>query len=226
MTDKQSWLSKVFGGKKGAPPDTQTAIQKLRETEEMLEKKTAFLEGKIQTELEIAKKNGTRNKRAALMALKRKKKYEKQLQQIDGTLSTIEFQREALESAGTNTEVLKAMEYAAKALKGAHASMDVDQVHDIMDEVAEQHEVADEIANAISNPVGFNNDLDEDELEAELEELEQEALDEKMLDIGAPSASVDVELPSVPTGEPRAAESSKGRSKEDEELAELSAWAS
>ena len=42
---------------------------------------------------------------AALMALKRKKRLEKQLQQIDGTLSTIEFQREALENAQTNTEV-------------------------------------------------------------------------------------------------------------------------
>ena len=44
---------------------------------------------------------------AALQALKRKKRYEKQLQQIDGTLSTIEFQRDALENASTNTEVLK-----------------------------------------------------------------------------------------------------------------------
>lgn len=56
----------------------------------------------------------------ALAALKRKKRYEKQLQQIDGTLSTIEFQREALENSSTNTEVLKVMGTAAKALKGAH----------------------------------------------------------------------------------------------------------
>ena len=57
---------------------------------------------------------------AALNALKRKKRLEKQLAQIDGTLSTIEFQREALENAQTNTEVLKNMSYAAKALKAAH----------------------------------------------------------------------------------------------------------
>ena len=56
----------------------------------------------------------------ALQALKRKKRYEKQLTQIDGTLSTIEFQREALENASTNTEVLKVMGSAAKALKSAH----------------------------------------------------------------------------------------------------------
>ena len=50
-------------------------------------------------------------------ALKRKKRLEKQLQQIDGTLSTIEFQREALENAQTNIKVLNNMSFAAKALK-------------------------------------------------------------------------------------------------------------
>lgn len=59
----------------------------------------------------------------AIQALKRKKKYEKQLQQIDGTLSTIEMQREALESANTNTAVLKTMKDAADAMKAAHNHM-------------------------------------------------------------------------------------------------------
>ena len=59
----------------------------------------------------------------ALQALKRKKRFEKQLLQIDGTLSTIEFQREALENASTNREVLTVMGDAAKALKSAHNNM-------------------------------------------------------------------------------------------------------
>jgi charged multivesicular body protein 4 len=49
--------------------------------------------------------------------------------QIDGTLTTIEQQREALEGANTNTAVLQTMGEAAKALKKAHADMDVDQVN-------------------------------------------------------------------------------------------------
>ena len=53
-------------------------------------------EKKIEQEVGVARKNAKTNKRAALQALKRKKRYEKQLQQIDGTLSTIEMQREAL----------------------------------------------------------------------------------------------------------------------------------
>jgi Snf7 len=59
----------------------------------------------------------------AIAALKRKKRFEKQLLQIDGTLSTIEFQREALENANTNTEVLKIMGVASKSLKAAHQNL-------------------------------------------------------------------------------------------------------
>ncbi len=60
-------LAKVFGsGKKGEAPSPQVAIQKLRETEEMLTKKTDFLEKKIQTEQALAKKHGMKNKRGTI----------------------------------------------------------------------------------------------------------------------------------------------------------------
>lgn len=60
-----SLFGKIFGGggKGGKGPSPQEAIQKLRETEEMLTKKQEFLEKKIDQELQIAKKNGTKNKR-------------------------------------------------------------------------------------------------------------------------------------------------------------------
>ncbi|XP_019629356.1 PREDICTED: charged multivesicular body protein 4c-like isoform X2 [Branchiostoma belcheri] len=216
-----SLIAKMFGGgKKQAQPTPGEAIQKLRETEEMLEKKSEFLESKVQKELAIAKKNGTKNKRVALQALKRKKRYEKQLTQIDGTLSTIEFQREALENANTNTEVLKTMGYAAKALKAAHQHLDIDTVDDLMADIQEQQDLAQEISDAISKPVGFGEDVDEDDLLAELEELEQEDLDEKLLDINAPTE----ELPSVPGHKIPAAQAAVAD--EDDEMKELAAWAS
>lgn len=37
----------------------------------------------------------------------------------------------------------------------------VDDVHNLMDEVAEQQEIANEISDAISNPIGFGQDVDE-----------------------------------------------------------------
>lgn len=59
-----SFFSKVFGGKKEpAAPSTAEAIQKLRETEDMLIKKQEFLESKIDNEVLVAKKNASKNKR-------------------------------------------------------------------------------------------------------------------------------------------------------------------
>ena len=93
----------------------------------------------------------------------------------------------------------------------------------MMDDIAEQQDVAREISEAISNPVAFGQDIDEaslhilvlwrhihlkfvvqDELERELEELEQEELDNELLNVPAAAS-----LPSVPTGEPAAAAGGK-----------------
>ncbi|XP_068768886.1 charged multivesicular body protein 4b isoform X2 [Struthio camelus] len=233
-------LGKLFGtgaGGKGAGkgPSPQEAIQRLRDTEEMLSKKQEFLEKKIEQELAAARKHGTKNKRgerrgggrpgaatAALQALKRKKRYEKQLAQIDGTLSTIEFQREALENANTNTEVLKNMGFAAKAMKAAHDNMDIDKVDELMQDIAEQQELADEISTAISKPVGFGEEFDEDELMAELEELEQEELDKNLLEISGPEA---VPLPNVPSISIPSKPAKKKEEEEDDDMKELEAWA-
>lgn len=196
-----SLLGKLFGGKSNATkaPTPQEAIQKLLEIEDLLRKRQDVLEKKIDEELKTAKTNGVKNKRVALQALKRKKRYEMQLNQIDGTLTTLEYQREALENANTNTEVLKTMGEAAKAFKAAHLELDVDKVQDLKDDIAEQQDLANEIANVISSPMGIDAQLDEDDLLKELEELEQENLDNELLNI--PPAATE-SLPKVPTGEP------------------------
>ncbi|MPC80181.1 hypothetical protein E2C01_074751 [Portunus trituberculatus] len=61
----------------------------------------------------------------------------------------------------------------------------------------------------------------QDDLLAELEELEQEELDEKLLNTGESVA----ELPEVPTGNLARVERKK-KEEEDDEMAELAAWAS
>ena len=40
-------------------------------------------------------------------------------------------------------------------------SSDVDDVHDMMDDIQEQNELATEISEALSAPMGFNADIDE-----------------------------------------------------------------
>lgn len=72
----------------------------------------------------------------------------------------------------------------------------------MMDDIAEQQEVAREISDAISNPLAFGQDIDEDELERELEELEQEELDKELLGVGPVGVPEDLKVPDVPESLP------------------------
>jgi charged multivesicular body protein 4 len=126
-------------------PTTQEALQKLNETEEVLRKKQDFLEKKVDAELQTAKKHGTSNKRMALQALRRKKQCEKQLQQLDGVLNTLSHQKETLENASINAEVMGVLAHSSSALKNTH-NMDIDKVHDLLEDIAEQQEIANEIS--------------------------------------------------------------------------------
>ncbi|XP_077365377.1 charged multivesicular body protein 4c [Festucalex cinctus] len=207
-----------------AGPSPQEAIHKLRETEDMLSKKQDYLEKRIQQEIMIAKKHGTRNKRAALQALKRKKRLEQQLTQIDGTLSTIEFQREALENSHTNTEVVRNMGFAAQAMKKVHESMDINKIDDLMEDINEQQDVAREINDAISRPYGET--YDEDELLAELEELEQEGLDENLKSMGGLPSVPSARLPSVPSAGLVSHRGTARRRAEDDDMHMLESWGS
>lgn len=89
------------------------------------------------------------------------------------------------------------MSMAAKASKGAHSELDIDKVHDLKDEIQEQNEIAKEISDVISSPIGMDMDVDEDDLMRELEELEQENLDSELLDLPttAPLPDVPSDLP-------------------------------
>ena len=135
-----------------------------------------------------------------------------------------------------NGQAFVALKSATNALKNVHKELDVDSVQDIMDELAEQHELSNEIANAISSPVGtfaeflsfskwlsfsgFGAEIDEFELENELAQLEKEALSEELTKIDLPT----VPAHQVPAyGQPAAAASNRAR---NDQLAELEKWAS
>ncbi|OAD73365.1 hypothetical protein PHYBLDRAFT_21078 [Phycomyces blakesleeanus NRRL 1555(-)] len=188
----------LFFGKAKAKTTAKDAIYKLRETLDMLEKRQTFLESKADNELKIAKANATKNRRVALMALKKKKVFDGNIEKINGARMTIETQMMAIENANVNLETMGAMRSGAEAMKNIHGSMDINKVDATMDDIRDQMDIADEISVAISRPVGIGEDLDEDELLNELEELEQEELDAKMLETPSPA----VYTPNVPRHEP------------------------
>jgi len=215
-------------GKKEKPVSSEDAIGKLRDTEEMLGKKSTHLESLINNELVEAKKAGTKNKRVALNHLKKKKRLELQLQQVDNTLTTIEFQREALMNAKANTDVLNSMKTASSAMKQIHKDNNIDNVEDVMADIQEQQDVAAEISDAISRPIDVPGlDMDDDDLLAELDELEQEQIDNEMLQV---NSVIPTNLPNVPTtslpttSNTEQVASSSNKVSDEADLAELNAW--
>lgn len=116
----------------------QEVIQWLWDMEEMLSKKQEFLEKKIEQELMVVKKYGIKNKCVVFQVLKCKKRYEKQLVQIDGILLIIEFQWEVLENVNINIEVFKNMGYVVKVMKVVYDNMDIDKVDELMQDIVDQ----------------------------------------------------------------------------------------
>ncbi|KAI7869479.1 Snf7-domain-containing protein [Spinellus fusiger] len=145
----------------------------------------------------------------------RKKAYDNNIEKINGARMTIETQMMAIENANVNLETMSAMRAGAEAMKNIHGSMDINKVDSTMDDIRDQMDVANEISEAISRPVGIGEDIDEEELLNELEELEQEELDAKMLETPSPA----VYTPNVPVYEPIR----RTRVEEDDEEAELKA---
>ncbi|KAJ3310176.1 ESCRT-III subunit protein snf7 [Blyttiomyces sp. JEL0837] len=215
----------LFGKARAAKVTPKDAIVKLRESLEMLEKREKYLGTKIENELKIAKANASKNKRAALMALKRKKAYESQIDKIMGSRMTLEQQMMAIETANINLETMNAMKAGADAMKTIHGSLDINKVDQTMDDIREQMDLANELSEAISQPVNFGIDFDEDELNQELELLEQEELDAKLLDTGL-GAGLEG-MPAVPDTVPAVAQPPRPQrvqaEEEDPELAELKA---
>lgn len=170
-----------FGTRRDPKQSARDAIVTLRQQLQMIEKKEEYLQKKIDEDLKKAKANAVSNKAVATQALKRKKASELELDRLAGTRLQLEMQVNTLESANLNAETMAAMKKAADALKVIHGNMNVDKVDATMAAVNEQRAVADEIADIISNPAYVNADLDEDALKAELDELEQDELNERLM---------------------------------------------
>jgi len=122
---------------------------------------------------EAKKKLGAKDKKGALFAMKRKKMYESEIEKIMGSKMTLETQIMSLEASVQNMETFRAMKAGKDAMANVRKNVDVDNVDEMMDDIREEMETANEISEAIGRPV--DGDMyDEDELLGELNMLEEE----------------------------------------------------
>ncbi|EAS32944.3 SNF7 family protein [Coccidioides immitis RS] len=210
-----------FGGasaqaKKDVP---KKAILELRQQLEMLQKREKYLEAQMAEQDALARKYVTSNKNAAKAALRRKKGHERYLEQTTAQIIQMEHHIYSIESANLNQETFNAMKNAGAAMKHINKGLTIENVDAVMDDVREQHAISEEIANVISSaPMG--DTVDESELEIELDGLEQEAIDERMLKTGTVPVGDRLDsLPVAANGELKG--KTKAQIEEEDEEAEL-----
>nr|ABK25827.1 unknown [Picea sitchensis]ACN40190.1 unknown [Picea sitchensis]ACN40855.1 unknown [Picea sitchensis] len=211
-------FSRLFGRPKEEANPIST-LDKLNETLEMLEKKEKVLQKKIQAEVEKARDfTRAKNKKAAIQCLKRKRLYEVQIEQLGNYQLRIHDQMIMLEGAKATTETVAALRTGASAMKAMQKATNIDDVDKTMDEINEQTENMKQIQEALATPIGAAADFDEDELEAELEELEGADLEEQLLQPAVTAPAVQYTPASQQLARP-----TRQQAREEDELAALQA---
>ncbi|KAF8047804.1 hypothetical protein N665_2822s0002 [Sinapis alba] len=173
-------FTRLFSKLKQKKTKTLQTLEKLNETLGILEKKETLLLKRVAEEVERAKDfTRAKNKRAAMLCLKRKRVYEQQVEQLGNYQLRIHDQMIMLEGAKATAETVEALRRGASAMKAMQKAknINIEDVDKTMNEINEQTDNMRQIHDALSAP--FGSDFDEDELEAELEELESAEVEQE-----------------------------------------------
>jgi charged multivesicular body protein 5 len=97
---------------------------------------------------------------------------------------------------------MAAMQAASKQLKTEHAKINIDHIEDMNDDLADMFEDMNEVGEALGRSFGVPDDIDEDELNAELACLGDEFEEEFDEEVSNPSYLQDSGMPNVPLNNP------------------------
>lgn len=128
----------------------------------------------------------------AVVALRRRKYQQSLLLKTDGQLENLEQLVASIEFSLIEVSVVHGLKQGNDVLKEIHKELNVEQVEKLLEESHEAREYQKEIGELLANQLSLD---DEDAVQAELLELQAEAL-------GVPSQTPPVVLPDVPTSEP------------------------
>mmetsp|Transcript_6754 Transcript_6754/g.14105 ORF Transcript_6754/g.14105 Transcript_6754/m.14105 type:complete len:159 (+) Transcript_6754:295-771(+) len=135
--------------------------------------------------------------------LKRKRMYEQQRDAMAGQQFNIDQAAFGIESAKASVGTVAAMKAANTELKKTiKKDLNIDDVEDLADDMAELMEDFNEINEAMAQKFSTPVDVDEADLEAELDMLEDELEDEELEADATPSYLQESNLPAQPTTAP------------------------
>lgn len=204
-------MNRVFGKKKKAAPapSLDEASSGLGGRVNEMDKKIEGLENELRAykdKIKKAKSPAAKKQlqKRAMEVLKRKRMYEQQRDQVAGQQFNIDQATFGIESAKANVQTVAAMKAANTELKKTlKHDLDIDAVEDLADDMAELMEDFNDINEALGRNFATPEDLDEADLEAELDLLEEEMEEEAALEADAtPSYLQANQLPDTPTDVP------------------------
>merc|ERR1712087_612692 len=149
-----------------------------------MDKKIAGLELELRVYKEKIKKARTPAakqmvQKRAMEVLKRKKMYENQRDMVAGQQFNIDQASFGIESAKANVQTIAAMKGANNELKKTMKNdLNIDDVDDLADDMAEMMDEFNEINEALGQNFSTPDDINEADLEAELDMLDDELEDE------------------------------------------------
>lgn len=204
-------MNRVFGRKKAPPPPAPS----LGEASTGVGNQMAGMDAKIaqldrelkgyREKLKTTKNPGAKKQlqKRAMEVLKRKRMYETQRDQLAGQQFNIDQASFGIESAKASVSTVAAMKAANTELKSVIKNdLKIDDVDDLADDMAELMDEFQEINEALAQNFATPDDIDEADLEAELEMLDDE-FEEDLVGEGAgavPSYMQEAALPPTPTG--------------------------
>ncbi|CAM9479093.1 unnamed protein product, partial [Ectocarpus fasciculatus] len=179
---RRSNMKRVFGKKKekGPAPSLSEAGGRVDERVAKIDEKIKGLDQELVKYRNALKKakgpTATNIKKRAMETLKRKKMYEGQRDQMAGQQFNIEqtgFAIDSIKDTATTASVA-AMKDASKTLKADIKKIDINKVEDMTDDMADMMEDMNEINDIMGRSYNVGDELDEDDLDAELACLDDE----------------------------------------------------
>ena len=143
------------------PSDTIATLSELKKVQENIEKRAVFLGKKADLQKKQAlKAHGEGRKDQALLHMKRKNLYEKQIKQAMSSSLLLDEQILAIESGSTTHDIANALKMARIALRKLNAMMNPDDVSELVDNVRDLSEITSEAAGLL---VPASDPLEEEE---------------------------------------------------------------
>jgi len=208
-------FSNLFGKPKMTEDDKTKRIRNtlalITDAIDSQNKRRAHIEKMMESLLDEAKVFASSNKKEnALMSLKKRKMYEKQVKIIDDSVFNLEIQKMNIENTQIHKSAYESLVQANSLLKDTN--LNIEKVEDVMDELQDNIQQQEEVSEALSRPL-LNIDVED--------ELKLLQLDEP---IDIPNiTNVPIQLPIVPKLPmvPKPIQIPKDEDKEDEEIALL-----